>query len=221
MTARNRNRLWVLQDHQNLQRLINLPDMIFAYNRSMNTLHRHELEREDALAIAILLHCPIRVQNLSRIHMQQNLHLPRDGRAFLVFEEDEVKNNIPLEFEVPRDVLRLIDYHLAKRSPNLCPRDTPWLFPRRDGNAAVGSGELAGRVARHVLKETGLEVNAQLFRHFAVMLLLDAPPGAYESGSRLLGHSSSSHTISVYAGMETRAATKAFADLVATNKARR
>lgn len=218
LTPKNRKRLRILQDDQNLRRLINLPDTILARHRGLKPMYRYDLEREDAVAIAILLHCPIRAKNLSNIHLERSLIRPGDGRAFLTFEDHEVKNGRPLEFEIPKDVLRLIDQHLAKRSPTLCPRGTPWLFPRRNGKAAIGASELATRVARRVLKETGLEVNAHLFRHFAVMLLLDAHPGSYESASRLLGHSSSSHTISVYSGMETRAATKAFADLVASKK---
>jgi len=220
MTAKNRGRLRALQNEDSLLRLIDLPEQMFARKERISKPYLDALLREDALAIAILSYCPIRVQNLSQIHLQQNLQRPGDGRAYFVFEDDEVKNSRPLEFEVPKDVLKLIDSHLAKRSPWLCPAGTPWLFPKRDGVEPIGASELATRVSKRVLKETGLQVNAHLFRHLAVMIFLDANPGAYEAASRLLGHSSASHTINIYSGMETRSATKAFADLVTAKKGR-
>lgn len=218
MTAKNMSRLRVLQNEDKVRALINLPDVIFARRYEGQQSHRPALAREDALAIAIITHFPIRVQNLSTIHLERNIQRPGDGRAYLVFPAGEIKNEIPLEFEIPKDLLRMIDVHLSKRCPTLCPPGTPWLFPRRDGSAAIGSSELGARVSRRVLKEIGLEVNAHLYRHLAVMLLLDAHPGSYESASRLLGHTASSHTISVYSGMETRTAAKVFSDIVTSKK---
>lgn len=63
-------------------------------------------------------------------------------------------------------------------------------------------------------------MNAHLFRHFAVMNWLDANPGAYEGARRLLGHSEVSSTIKMYSGLEVRAATKTFADLIEAKKGR-
>lgn len=221
MTAKNMTRLRSLQNEDHVQRLINLPDVIFSRRQERQKLHQYALAREDAVAIAILTHCPIRVANLSQIHLQRNVQRPGDGRAYLVFAAGEVKNGQPLEFELPKDVVRMIDRHLASRGTTLCPPSTPWLFPRRDGSRPVGPNELGTRLSRRVRKEIGLDVNPHLFRHFAVMILLDAHPGSYESAGRLLGHTATSHTISVYSGMETRAAAKAFSDLVTSKKKRK
>ncbi|OWY07858.1 hypothetical protein B6V72_18720 [Thioclava sp. F34-6] len=219
ITRKNRDRLRVLQDERRAQRLLNLPEHLFNQSpRTGTRLFPRALAREDALAIAILLYCPIRIRNLAGIHLEQHLQRPGDGRVFLVLTEDEVKNGQPLEFELPREVVRMIDKHLATRSPELCPPSTPWLFPRRDGLGPVDTGQLASRITRRIRKETGLEMNAHLFRHFAVMNWLDASPGSYEAARRLLGHSAVSHTINMYSGLENRAATKAFAELVDRKK---
>lgn len=66
--------------------------------------------------MAIVLVCPVRVKNLAGIHLERNLHRPGDGRVFLVFENDEVKNERHAEFELPSDVSRMIDKHLATRA---------------------------------------------------------------------------------------------------------
>lgn len=131
-----------------------------------------------------------------------------------MINERDTKNARPLEFELPATVVRMIDRHLASRCPELCPRGTPWLFPRRDGAGPVLSSQLAGRISKRIRKETGIEMHTHLFRHLAVMNWLDANPGSYETARRLLGHSELSHTINLYSGLEVTTATRAFADLV-------
>ncbi len=221
MTRKNRDRLRVLQDEDNLRRLLFLPERIFATPSGKSKPYMTALTREDALAIAILLICPIRVKNLAEIHLERNLHRPGDGRVFLVFEEDEVKNERHIEFELPRDVCRMINRHLSSRVPDLCPSGTPWLFPRRDGRGPIDPNQLSSRLTKCIRRETGLEMNAHLFRHLAVMVWLDANPGSYEVARRLLGHSELSHTLNMYSGLEARAATQAFARVIAEKKGRK
>lgn len=218
MTKKNRSRLRVLQDDRRQHVLIRLPEVLNKQAAQLPKAFHRFLLQEDALAIAILLVCPLRIKNVAGLHLDRNLHRPGDGRAFLSFEEDETKTGRPIEFEVPPDVLKMIDRHLAQRSPHLCPAGTRWLFPRRDGTGPVDPNQLSSRLSRRIHRETGLEMNAHLFRHFAVMLWLDANPGAYEVARRLLGHSEVSHTINMYSGLEGRAAVRAFSDLVSQKK---
>lgn len=222
MTRKNRDRLRCLQDDASTHRLLNLPDRLFSHPPSGTAnAFTKALAREDAVAIALLLVCPIRIKNLAGIHLEQHIQRPGDGRAFLVLTEDDLKNGRPLEFELPKELVVMIDRHLGTRSPELCPAGTAWLFPRRDGAGPVDAGQLASRIAKRIRKETGLEMNAHLFRHFAVMNWLDANPGTYEVARRLLGHSEVSHTINMYSGLEVKSATKAYADLVGRKKGRR
>lgn len=222
MTRKNRDRLRVLQNEKVMLRLLDLPDRVFNKPPAGKANdYTKALAREDAVAMAILLACPIRIKNVAGIHLEQHIQRPGDGRAYLVLIEDDLKTDRPIEFELPSEVIRMIDRHLATRCPHMCPSGTPWLFPTRDGAGPVLSGQLAGRVKQRIRKVTGLEVNAHLFRHIAVMNWLDANPGGYEVARRLLGHSDISHTINLYSGMEVKSATRAFADLMATKKGRR
>jgi integrase len=221
MTQKNRGRLLILQDDRQTQRLLNLPDVILRKAARMPQPFYRGLAQEEAIAIAILLVCPVRIQNLSSIHLERNLQRPGDGRAYLVFEDDETKTERPIQFQIPQDLLRNIDRHLKSRDPKLCPPGTPWLFPRRDGSGPVHPSQLSQRLSRRIRNETGLEMNAHLFRHFAVMIWLDANPGAYEAARHFLGHSAVSHTINMYSGLESTSAIKAFSDFVTTKKARK
>ena len=118
-------------------------------------------------------------------------------------------------------LLDLLDKHLASRSPLLCPAGTPWLFPRRDGKGPVDTSTLSTRLKQRILKETGIVMNAHLFRHLAAMLYLNENPGAYEAVRRLLGHSSVSKTIAVYTGLETHAVIEAFGNVLRAKKGAR
>ncbi|MFD1343260.1 tyrosine-type recombinase/integrase [Litorisediminicola beolgyonensis] len=140
------------------------------------------------------------------------------ARVYLVLEDVDTKTGRPIEFELPSDVVRHLDQHLATRTPLLCPPGTTFLFPKRTGERGVDRGALSGRIAKRIRKETGLKMNAHRFRHFAVMTWLDANPGGYEVAKRLLGHSEVSHTINMYSGMEARSAARVYSNLIGTLK---
>lgn len=222
MTRKNRDRLRPLQNDRTMLRLLQLPERLFKTPPAGKANdYTKALAREDAVALAILLVCPVRIKNIASIHLEQHIQRPGDGSVWLVFVEDDTKNERPQEFELPKEIVRMIDRHLATRCPHMCPAGTPWLFPRRDGAGPMLAGQLSARLKQRVGKATGLIVNAHLFRHSAVMNWLDANPGGYEVARRLMGHSDISHTINLYSGMEVKSATRAFADLMEAKKGRR
>ncbi|EDM69983.1 phage integrase [Roseobacter sp. AzwK-3b] len=213
MTAKNRDRLRVLRNPDVLRRLLHLPEQIIA--RPLGQ-HRYKAlrMREDAIAIGILLYCPLRVSNLSSLEIDRHLQRPGKGKMFLVIPASEVKNHRPIEFELPAHLVSMIDAHLSDRAPTLCAPRNPYLFPATRKDGPVWRNTLSERIKRRVRDEIGIEMNAHLFRHLAVMIYLDANPGGYEVARQMLGHSSTSRTISVYSGLETISATRSFASLV-------
>jgi integrase len=218
MTAKNRSRLRAVSDPAKLQKLLTLPERLFARAERAPHGQRAILEREDAIALAILQVCPIRRKNLTEIHLDRNLHRPGDGSVYLVFEQGETKTRRVIEFMLPVDVVRMIDRHIATRSPILCPTGTRWLFPKRDGSGPFNLPNMSTKISTRIRRELGLEFNAHLHRHLAAKILLTEHPGHYEVVRRLLGHSSISHTLSAYTGFDAAASTQMFADVI--NKAR-
>lgn len=214
MTAKNRDRLRPLQDRATLHRLLVLPEQLFDRGFQNSYSKEAAFAQEDALAIAILQYCPIRRKNLFAIHLDHNLHRPSDGRVFLVFEEDEVKNARRIEFELPGHVAGMIDRHLQTRSPRLCPAGTPWLFPRRNGSGPASANYFCTKVKQRIQKEIGLTINMHLFRHIAAQIWLHSNPGQYEVVKRLLGHSALSQTLNVYAGFEAGTSARLFAEVI-------
>lgn len=215
MTIKNRDRLRVLRAPGVLGRLLRLPEDILS--RPLG-LHRAKALRawEDAIAIGILLYCPLRISNLASIDLTRHLQRVGKKRVYLVFPAHEVKNKRPLEFELPAHLVTMIDTYLAARAPTLCAANNRFLFPAKFKEGPVSAPCLSARIKHRVRSEIGIEMNAHLFRHLAVMIYLDANPGGYEVARQMLGHSSVSRTISVYSGLETISATQAFAKVVDT-----
>jgi integrase len=220
MTAKNSARLRPFDNPEILVRLLRLPNDLFERTRGNNTKRRDLLMREEAIAIAILLVCPIRRKNLTEIHIERDLQRPGDGRVYMVFDREAVKNSRPLEFQLPRSVVGMIETHLATRSPVLCPAGTPWLFPRRDGSQSLNLTHFAGRIMKRIRREIGLDFNIHLFRHFAAKIWLEEYPGQYESVRRLLGHSSASQTFNLYCEFEAATATRRFSQLIDARQTR-
>ncbi|WP_094019331.1 site-specific integrase [Maliponia aquimaris] len=219
MTTKNRDRLRALRATGVLRRLLRLPEQMM--ERPLGEHRTRALRaREDAIAIGILLYCPLRVSNLSTLEFDRHLHRPGKGQMFIVIPAHEVKNNRPLEFELPPHLVAMIDRHLAERAPLLCAPDCRYLFPAARTAGPTAANSLAERIKKRVRTEIGIDMNAHLFRHLAVMIYLDANPGGYEVARQMLGHSSVSHTISVYSGLETISATQAFAAVVDTLRER-
>tara|TARA_R110002051_G_scaffold237873_1_gene298690 strand:+ start:10900 stop:12591 length:1692 start_codon:yes stop_codon:yes gene_type:complete len=213
MTTKNRERLRALRAPGSLARLLYLPEQIMARPLGTHCV-RAMRAREDAIAIAILLYCPLRISNLSTLEIDRHLHHPGKGKMFIVIPASEVKNNRPLEFELPAHLVAMIDAHFAERAPHLCAQDCPYLFPAARRNGPVKANLLSERIKKRLRTEIGIKMNAHLFRHLAVMIYLDANPGGYEVARQMLGHSSVSRTINVYSGLETIRATQAFSAVV-------
>lgn len=214
MTARNRERLRGVESRAVLRKLLLLPDALNARVAAAPWTYQTALMSEDAIAIALFLQCPVRRKNLGQIDLERNLHRPGDGRVYLVFEEREVKNRQRIEFELQPALAKMIDTHIARRSPLLCPAGTQWLFPKRDGSDHMNLSQFSARVKQRLAKDIGITFNVHLFRHLAAKVFLDANPGSYEVVRQLLGHASLSKTLAAYAGFEAGTATRLFADVM-------
>jgi integrase len=214
MTSKNRDRLRAVGDPKVLRKLLLLPQQLFARGEHKVLGNTTMLERENAIALAILQSCPIRRKNLVEIRLDQNLHRPGDGTVYLVFEEAETKTRRMIEFLLPEEIVQMIDTHVKTRSPALCPAGTVWLFPKRDGSGPIAYNLMSTKLSKQVYRELGLHFNMHLHRHLAAKIFLDDQPGAYEVVRRILGHSSTSTTLSAYIGFEAGTATRLYAEAV-------
>jgi integrase len=217
MTERNRMRLRVFNDPVNVERLVNLPErMMRQVARLSKPGYNDAVPAQTALAIALQLAAPLRAKNLAGLRLDRHLVRSRPGRhavIHLVIPAGEVKNDNALEFELPPDVVRLLELYVKKFRPLLVTDGSSYLFPARKGGAKTPA-QLADQIKRAIKRGTGLTVNVHLFRHVCAYLFLRAHPGEYETVRLLLGHSSLAVTVRAYCGLERHDAVRRYDNLI-------
>jgi integrase len=169
---------------------------------------------QTALALALLLVCPLRIKNLAGLNLERHItRLRPGGKVHLVIPAHEVKNKVPLEFELPPEVVVILDRYIEKYRARLLEGPSPWLFPAPSGGSKP-PGPFGTQLSEAIKRSTGLVVNAHLFRHLAAQLILQANPGAYELVRLLLGHKSAATTTAYYCGSEQKAAFRYYDSIV-------
>jgi len=164
------------------------------------------LQLQTAVAIEILIMAPIRIKNLRELALGIRLLRGRDGGLTVVLAEDDAKNELAHEVELPAPTVKLIDLYLKVYRLLLGGDGSPWLFPGQVPGHPKTDVRLREQIQNAVRTHCGLAINPQLFRHLAAMIMLLDNPTAHGQVQRVLAHKSLGTTQQYYAGMETRAA---------------
>jgi integrase len=165
-----------------------------------------------ALAIQILLVAPMRLANLAALNLETNVVRVGGGTEptyHLVIPPEDVKNDQPLEYPLPKVVSEMLRLYLTVFRPRLCRGDSPWLFPGKFGGYKT-KGTLSGQIVETITKELGIRVTPHQFRHLAAAFILEKDPANYEFVRRVLGHKNLQTTIKFYIGLETLEAVRKF-----------
>jgi integrase len=213
MTQKNRDRLRPLLDRQTAERLLRLPQQLMdQLERGKVSKSRRKVVAQMAVALEILLMAPIRIGNLSRLHLDR--HLVRVGKHHhLVIHGSEVKNGQPLEFDLPEESCKLIELYLSehrKAGP-----DNRYVFPGDDTSSKCISA-LRQQIERVVKESLGLDIHPHLFRHIAAAIYLDAHSNGYEVVRQLLGHKNLDTTMACYVGLRGVSAARHFAKTISS-----
>jgi integrase len=217
LTEKNETLLRRFEDPRLLANLVQLPDTLWrTARRNLDRSTRSFIDLQTALAIDILLHVPLRIENLSELKFGEHLHWPqgRGKPALLVVRFDETKNGAPLEFELPTVLADRLYAFRHEMAPALIGRSPDTLFVSRKGLPRARS-TVRVAIQKIVLRRLGVRLTPHQFRHLAPKIALDANPSAYELVRQLLGHKALKTTTSFYAGVNTRRAGRAHADLIA------
>jgi integrase len=169
-----------------------------------------------AVAIAIESIAPVRLNNLIKIKLDENLIKPGglDGPYWLVFPKEDVKNRVQLQHKILPEIGELIDEYINDYRPILLRRfNTPWLFSGENGGVKT-SRTLSLQITNRVFEATGLRLTVHQFRHAAAAIFIKAFPGQYERARQLLGHKNISTTMRFYVALETTFANEAFNDII-------
>jgi integrase len=173
------------------------------------------LQAQLATAIAILTFAPVRIGNLVRTRLDENLIRPGglEGPYWLTFPEHQVKNRVQLTYPLNPFVTPIIDDYLNLHRPALLhgARDR-WLFPGEESHKAPPL--LSSQITRAIETHTGLRLTAHQMRHVAMAVINKHGSGDLREGSRLLGHKRTDTTTKFYNFFETLHATEKFGNLI-------
>jgi integrase len=174
------------------------------------------LRAQLAVAIGILTVAPVRLGNLTRIRLGENLIRPGGPRLpyGLVFPNYDVKNRVRLEFNLKAGLTGLIEEYLRDHQPVLLRGSKePWLFPG-DGAGHKTPSMFGQQITDIVEKRVGIRVTAHQYRHAAAAIILKTDNQNYEWARRVLGHKNLQTTINFYTGLEMVQASERFGDVI-------
>ncbi len=216
MTAKNDAAMDQFEDPRLLEAFVCLPDKLWHQaRRDVATSRKAFIDVQNALAIDLFLHFPTRMQNLSSLNFEQHLRWPqgRGKPALLVFDPDETKTKVALAFDVPA-VLgdRLLTYR-DDIAPKVTGKRPDAVFVTLAGKQKTQEA-LTTAIEKTLRRHLGIKFTPHQFRHLAAKIVLDANPDSFESVRELLGHKNQKTTINFYAGINTRRAGRAHAELV-------
>ena len=223
LREKNRQRLLQLDDSDNLTRLLHLPAaLVTKAHRLFDAKPRKAaLLVQAALAVEILLNAPMRVGNLSSLHLKTHLKpikVKRAHRTQIHIPAHEVKNDKVLDYELPAEATSLLSLYLLKARPVLLIEPSEYLFPAMNGGPKRPSA-LSHQIKETILEHTGLSINAHLFRSIAGKIHSLVHPGDVVTLSHVLNDTLAT-TMKSYAQFERRSALEHYqASLSTTRKA--
>ena len=215
LTDKNKTMLRTFDDPRLINALVQLPDQLWHTARRRPAKSQSFTDLQTSLAIELLIHVPLRMNNLASFSFDRHLQCPQGRRrpALITFTEAESKNRVPLEFEIPTALADRLHTYRNEITPAVIGRRPDIVFITRTGRPR-SQAAIAIAIQKAILRYLGVKLTPHQFRHLAAKIVLDAHPGAYELVQQLLGHTSLKSTTSFYAGIDTRRAGRAHADLI-------
>ena len=173
------------------------------------------LRYRDALFVAMLINCPMRLRNLTMIRIGH--HLRWTGEIYrLDFIPDEVKTNRYLTLHLPETLNEHIDSWINGWRPYLLKDpslDALWVGIR---GAPMHEGGIYWRIRLITEAAFGVVINPHLFRDIAVTTVADEMPENIGITAPLLGHINPKTTEEHYIHANQLSACRRYATSVAT-----
>jgi integrase len=216
LTTKNEDLLRRFDDPRLLQSLIALPDRLWREaSREPAGSGRAFLLFQNAIAIDLLIHAPLRMHNLSALSYDRHLHWTQGpGKpVLLVLGADETKNGEKIDLELPARLGDRLWKFRNSTAPEVIGKKPDSVFVTWSATPR-GQHALTVAITNTVRRRLGVRLTPHQFRHLAAKIYLDQNPGGFEVVRQLLGHKSLKTTIGAYAGINTKRAGRAHANLL-------
>ncbi|MDF1600215.1 site-specific integrase [Mesorhizobium sp. YIM 152430] len=207
MTEKNKKIVGRFEDDELRQRLVHLPELLLEEARHQTGCKRSRLAKiHAALAIGCLTLFPVRLMNLASLRFGEHIDLTC-GFGTIRFPREQVKNEQPLEFDIPPHYAALLKEYHDELGPLLTGKIRERVFVNTDGTPKR-SGPLSTLIKSYAVRYLGVSINPHAFRHLAAKFILDDNPGAHVVVQHLLGHKNLETTATFYAGTDTKRAAR-------------
>ena len=134
------------------------------------------LKAMTAVAIEIELDKPLRLMNLTRLRLGEELQFtdPRCERPTqLKIRGEKVTNDVDIEWPISEQLGNLIAHYIRHHRANLGQADTPWLFPgRRSSDGPRHWDTVRKNIQNAIAEHIGVHIHPHIFRAFVGYLLL-------------------------------------------------
>ena len=216
LTEKNKALLRRFDDPRLLKALVDLPDKLWRDARQRLRRSRWPfIDVQNALAIDLLLHFGLRMQNLCSLRFDQHLHWPqgRGNPALLTFRGDETKNDVSIQREIPTVLAERLQIYRNEIAPAVIGKRPDAVFVTFKGKSRTQAA-IKVAIERTVLRYLGVKVTPHQYRHLYAQMTLDDNPGAHVLVQEGLAHKHLKTTTNFYAGINTRRAGRAHAELL-------
>jgi integrase len=212
LTDKNKALLRQLESERLRAKLLFLPEELMGeVTKDLERGNVRFVEAQVAIAIDILLPVPLRPQNLSALHWQNNFSEPNGPRGQLLLHiaarHTKTKRR-DIIAELPDEVARRIRWYRRHVLPRLGADVNGYLFVTergiRKGQATI-SKQMIDALARHI----GIHMTPHQFRHFGATSYLERHPEDFETTRELLGHAWGK-TTRIYTDSSGRRASRAY-----------
>lgn len=213
MNSKNKSRLRPLMVPRNYAMLLHLPQHLMRRACRATTKPAEAVRLAlRAVALEILLICPLRLTNLTELGLgiQLQRHDPRSKLyTHFHFEPSETKGDKPIDWPIPRESGELIRIYLTRFRHLIAHPENVYLFPGI-GLDPRSLNAMSDAITVPIAREIGATVHPHLLRHFAAWRYLRNHPGDYELVRQILGHSDVATTKAYYCGLEAEFAAEHF-----------
>ena len=161
---------------------------------------------QTALAIELLIMCPMRPWSLRNIRIDRHLHeeMSPEGMRYHLEPPNLASQRVGgLRYELSPETAGILCEYLSRHHKHLTTPPSPYLFVGWQGNKPRTYGGFHKAITDAIFSRLGLEMCPFDLRFLAGALHLRHHPGRIELVSRLLGHRSTQHTMKLYADVMT------------------
>jgi len=210
LTSKNKASLRQFDDPAVLQRLIELPNRLWAeVKREAHPNFRTLAKAQAALGVAILSYMPLRPANLTALTFGVHLFMGEGGRATSTLEvpAGEMKNDIETAFDIPPQVTKMLVEYRDRIASKVIGHRPERVFVNANGSPK-SQATVTWLIKTYLQRRAGILLTPHQFRHLSAKVILDAEPGSFETVGQLLGHKNRKTTVNYYTGINTRRAAR-------------